>query len=254
MRIIPGPAVQLGLDLQYPALRHIHGVLQLVGIHRRPPGIPLPALPTCWPPSPCARLSRARTTTGPPPHPAPSADDGPIPRLRVDPGQRERRGRVPVFTANRSISLAPSFAPAASPRLRRRPSPCPPRRHAKPASESTTHLRWPCTASRPISTRFEPVPRLRSFNTGSSRIPSDPARRTRPVWQYQTVPALSALLPALTGVSRIDCAQLLPGCCDSPARRSCTSFDSQRLTAHQRLTAQTVKLTDPAGRPRCRRG
>ena len=34
-----------------------------------------------------------------------------------------------------------------------------------------------------------------------------------------------------------DCAQLLPGCCDSPARRSCTSFDSQRLTAHQRLVA-----------------
>jgi hypothetical protein len=35
------------------------------------------------------------------------------------------------------------------------------------------------------------------------RIPSDLARRTRPVWQYQTVPALSALLPALPGVSRI---------------------------------------------------
>src|SRR5579859_3978737 len=35
------------------------------------------------------------------------------------------------------------------------------------------------------------------------RIPSGLARRTRPVWQYQTVPALSALLPALPGVSRI---------------------------------------------------
>src|ERR1022692_4122547 len=34
-----------------------------------------------------------------------------------------------------------------------------------------------------------------------------------------------------------DCAQLPPGCCDSPARRSRTSFDSQRLTAHQRLVA-----------------
>ena len=56
---------------------------------------------------------------------------------------------------------------------------------------------------RPISTRFEPVPRLRSFDTDSSRIPSDLARRTRPVWQYQAVPALSALLPALTGVSRL---------------------------------------------------
>jgi len=33
------------------------------------------------------------------------------------------------------------------------------------------------------------------------------------------------------------CAQLPPGCCDSPARRSRTSFDSQRLTAHPRLVA-----------------
>src|SRR5205807_4113647 len=60
-----------------------------------------------------------------------------------------------------------------------------------------------CTASRPISTRFEPVPRLRSFTTGSCRIPSDLARRTQPVWQYQAIPALSALLPTLPGVSRI---------------------------------------------------
>jgi hypothetical protein len=42
-----------------------------------------------------------------------------------------------------------------------------------------------------------------ALNTGSSRIPSDLARRTQPVWQCQTVPALSALLPALTGVSRL---------------------------------------------------
>ena len=40
MRIISGPAVQFGLDLQYPALGHVDGLLQLVGIHQRPPGIP----------------------------------------------------------------------------------------------------------------------------------------------------------------------------------------------------------------------
>src|SRR4030095_15367162 len=60
-----------------------------------------------------------------------------------------------------------------------------------------------CTAPRPLSTRFEPVPRLRSFTTGSSRMPSDPARRTRPVWQSRIVPALSALLPALPDASRV---------------------------------------------------
>ena len=48
-----------------------------------------------------------------------------------------------------------------------------------------THTGWPCTAPRPISTRFEPVPRLRSVTTGSSsytfrsRSP-DPARLAVP--------------------------------------------------------------------------
>jgi hypothetical protein len=40
MRVIDGPAVQFGLDLQYPAPGHIDRLLQLVGVHQRPPGIP----------------------------------------------------------------------------------------------------------------------------------------------------------------------------------------------------------------------
>ncbi len=80
---------------------------------------------------------RPRVAPGPPPHPGPSTDDGSIPPARVGPRPWERCGMVPVFTANRLTSLASSFAPAASPRLRRRPSPWPPRRHAKPASESS---------------------------------------------------------------------------------------------------------------------
>jgi hypothetical protein len=110
---------------------------------------------------------------------------------------------VPVFTENRSIGLAPNSAPAASPRLRRRPSPWPPHRHRIPATESTAQHARSCATSRPISTRFESVTRLRGFSTGSSRIPSDLARRTRPAWQSQTVPALSALLTALPSVSWI---------------------------------------------------
>lgn len=39
----------------------------------------------------------------------------------------------------------------------------------------------PKATSRP-RTLFEPVPRLRSVITGSSRTPSGFARRTRPVW------------------------------------------------------------------------
>ncbi len=140
---------------------------------------------------------------GPPPHPTPSTDDASIPRTRTDSGQWEWCGMVPVFTMNRSISPASSFAPAASPRLRRRLSPWPPHRHTKSATESTRTTDGLCTTTRPISTRFEPVPRLRSFTTDSSRMPSDLARRTRPVWQFRAVPALSALLSALPGVSRV---------------------------------------------------
>jgi hypothetical protein len=110
---------------------------------------------------------------------------------------------VPVFTGNRLIGLASSSAPAVSPQVRRSPSSWPSRRHRKPATKSSTTTGWTRTAPRPISTRFEPVTRLRGFATGSSRIPSDLARRTRPVWQSQAVPALSALLATLPGVSRI---------------------------------------------------
>jgi hypothetical protein len=109
---------------------------------------------------------------------------------------------IPVFTRNRLTSLASSSAPAASPQLRRRPSSWPPHQHAKPATESTIPTGGSCTATRPLSTRFEPVPRLRSFTTGSSRTPSDLAHRTQPVWQYQALPTLSALLPTLPSVSR----------------------------------------------------
>jgi hypothetical protein len=56
-----------------------------------------------WTPSPCSRLSRPRTTTGPPSHRS---------------------------LLNRSTGSVPSYAPAASPRLRRRLSPWPlDRRH-----------------------------------------------------------------------------------------------------------------------------
>ena len=204
MRIITSPLVQLGLNFQYPPLGPVQSRLsRCVGIHPRPPGIPLSSLLTCWSPSPCARLSRARTTTRPPPHPTRSADDVPIPPTRMDSRQREPCGMVPVFTANRLISVASSCAPATSPRVRRSPSSQPPHRHRKPATESTSHYGRLCVAPRPISARFEPVPRLRSFTTGSSRIPSDLARRTRPVWQCQTVPALSALPAILPGIPRV---------------------------------------------------
>ena len=85
-----GPTVQLGLDLPYPSLGAQQHQLRIVGIHQRPPGIPVSSLLTCWSPSPCARLSRARTTTGPPPHPTATS------RQRTCPpaGPAARRGRA----------------------------------------------------------------------------------------------------------------------------------------------------------------
>jgi hypothetical protein len=88
-----------------------------------------------WTPSPCAQLSCARTTTGPPPHPVG------IDQQRVFPPNPPRwtgtgpTGWFPRSCADRSTGEVPSFAPAASPRLRRRPSPWPPRRRTIPTVE-----------------------------------------------------------------------------------------------------------------------
>jgi hypothetical protein len=83
------------------------------------------------------------------------------------------------------------------------------------------------------------------------RMPSGLACRTRTIWQSWHVPALSALLPPSPAPPGSGCAQLLPGRCDSPARRPSTSFDSQRLTAHQRLVAHSraIGSGSPAGCP-----
>jgi hypothetical protein len=49
-------------------------------------------------------------------------------------------------------------------------------------------------------------------------------------------------LPSSPASPESDCAQLLPSCCDSSTRRSCTSSGSQRLTAHRDLVAQRQQL------------
>jgi hypothetical protein len=72
-------------------------------------------------PSPCGRLSRPRTTTTARPHPRPNS------RQRACSHRAGSRRMVPTFIADRSTGAAPSFPPAASPRVRRRPSSWPPR-------------------------------------------------------------------------------------------------------------------------------
>jgi hypothetical protein len=125
------PLVQLRLHPEYPHLGAKQVERRCAGIHQRPPRHAW-MLRTRWTPSPRTRLSRARTTTGPPSH-----RDGIDGRCVFPPTGWLPAGSgtatvVPTFTLNRSTGSAPSFAPAASPRLRRRPSPWPPDRRLHP--------------------------------------------------------------------------------------------------------------------------
>jgi hypothetical protein len=162
--------VQLRLDLQYPSPRHIGGGLQLAGIHQRPPGIPASPLRTCWLPSPCTCLSHARTTTEPPPHPAAHSRQRACPPPDRLPGGQGGRGWFPRSPKHRSARSALSYTPAASPRLRRRPSAWPPHRLLLTASELTpANTRrhalhpgpYPPDLSRALVTRLQPLIHLR---------------------------------------------------------------------------------------------
>ena len=99
MRIITGPTVQLGLDLQYPSLRPVAGAAPVRRYSpAQPPGIPVLPLLTCWPPSPCTRLSRARTTTGPPPRPDGHQPTTDLPTAGLAARREGRPRTVPTFT------------------------------------------------------------------------------------------------------------------------------------------------------------
>ena len=66
-RIDHRPSVQLRLHCEYPRLGLNWTGPRSADVHQRPPRL-ASMLRAHWTPSPCARLSRARTTTGPPPH------------------------------------------------------------------------------------------------------------------------------------------------------------------------------------------
>jgi hypothetical protein len=145
-RIVACPSVQLALDPQYPPPQHAglppehHLQCRNAGIHLRPPDLPVTLPRTRCPPSPCDRLSRPPTTTRAPPHPAAISRPRacPLPAWRA--GETDGCEMLPTFTADRSMGEAPSFSPAASPRVRRRPSPWPPRRPGSPAPESPDRI------------------------------------------------------------------------------------------------------------------
>jgi hypothetical protein len=159
------PLVQPGLHPSYPSLRPERVGPRLTGIHQRLR--PLQYLACVNPLDPFAmctgfpRLGLLRVLR---PTPRPSADNAPTRFTR--PGRPRADGNpgvVPTFTMNRSSGEVASYAPAVSPRLRRRPSPWPPDRRPE-TSPGVPHpaMRGRVrTAIQPLSTGFELAGNLR---------------------------------------------------------------------------------------------
>src|SRR5215207_7151182 len=71
---------------------------------------------------------------------------------------------------------------------------------------------------------------------GSSRTPSHHARRTRTIWQFWPVPALSGLLPPTPGTFRGRLPSASPPCHDRVSGAGLSPpLKQQRLVAHRRL-------------------
>jgi hypothetical protein len=179
-------------------------------------------------------LSPARSTTGPPPHPRPSAGDGPThpqdgsPRVRVTvSGSRvqrvvDRPGRRPALPRQPRHTYAAVLRCGLPTGL------------AHPASELIPPEAGSRTAHRPISARFEPAPDLRGVHHWFARTtPSGLARRARAVWQSQHDPALSGLLPPAPASPGPGFPQLQSGRCDGPmVKASHLHTTTRRFTAH----------------------
>ena len=107
------PLAQLRLHGEYSGVGLNRAGPRCAGIHQRPPLL-APMLRTHWTPSPCTRLSRARTTTDPPPHFAGIDRQQVFPA--VVPGTDEV---VPTFTLEPlggvGVQLCPCYLATATP-------------------------------------------------------------------------------------------------------------------------------------------
>jgi hypothetical protein len=153
---------------------------------------------------------------------------------------------VPVFTVVRSAEEEPDCVPATSPRLRRRLSAWPSGPANEDLSGSSRRIGKQRDAPRPAQIRQvrAGVKIEGRNNAGSSRTPFRHARRTRPIWQCWTRPGFVRAAPALPGTTRIRLPSATLTCCDRPAAKVSHLHSNQ-----QRLTAQTVNLTDPVTLP-----
>ena len=192
--VLAGPSVQLGLDLQYPD--PVIDRTRRVGVHRRPPDLPAPALRTRCRPWPCGRLSRPRTTTAAPPHQRGLGGRCACPRPARLAEPTDASLMVPTFTTHRLTGWVPSSSPAASPRLPRSTSSWPPARptHDLTRSHADGSTVAVCTADRPRSVRFEPAVHFRGFHHWFLHSCTSPSHLTGP--GRLTVPTRPAVVGA----------------------------------------------------------
>jgi hypothetical protein len=171
----------------------------------------------------------------------------PAPPDPQDADSGARSGTVPVFTVVRSTKEEPDYAPAASLRVRRSLSPQPPWQ----LMPTTTGV--PCHAhARQVRAASSPDPpgsswrRIKGMShAGSSRTPLRHARRTRTIWQYWPVPALSGLLPPSPAPPGSGCPQLhRPAATGSAAKVSHlpSTHSASRRTHDLRHTCASLLL------------
>lgn len=178
--------MKLGLHLRYPRPRPDQARSRSITVRRcvfrhcsiLPFSQPLPPFPMCAGFPRLGVLQRLR------PVPNRSAVGAPNPTAHGTRASRARSGTVPVFTEVRSSKEEPDYAPATSLRVRRRPSPQPPRQLVPTAAGV------PRSHSGRVRTASSPYPPGSSWclikglsHAGSSRTPLRPASRTQAIWQ-----------------------------------------------------------------------
>ena len=172
-----------------------------------------------------------------------------LPTTGLDGPAGGRPRMVPTFPAHRSVRSASSSTPAASPRLRRRPSAWPPHRLLEPASELTRLLDsghalhtgpyppgWSRRHRYGASTTGSLALRLLTLLAGPGPSGSaDPSRRCRGCFPPS---------PAIPGSG---CLQLQPDRCDGPAVEPFHLHTiTQNLVAHRGADASR-RCCGPAG-------
>src|SRR4029450_13428481 len=224
VRIVGCPLVQLGLDSQYPRLRLPNGERgpRRAGVHRRPPSLPATLLRTRCRPSPCARLSRARTTTAAPAPPKAAGRRRACPPLAWLASGTGGPERVPTFPTHRLTGAVPSFSPAASPHLRRRLSvwpPCQPHFAGVGVALRSPHACVHCCPAHiPQVGAGSGLTGVDHWFSSAYTFPSclpDPGRLAVP-----TRPVVVGAAPTLPGASRIRLPPASTACCDRPQAES----------------------------------